>query len=131
MSLREALNAHPQRDTFDLDELVAAIEAASNCAAICSVCADADLDEGMVDCARTCLDCADVCRTTAAILSRPAPSGALWRAQLETCVTACEECAAECDNHGADHCMACATACRACADACRALLAVADQAATF
>lgn len=126
MSLRDALDAHPRRDTFDLDELVAAIEAATTCAAVCSVCADADLEEGMVDCARCCLDCADVCRTTAAILARPGPSGHLWRAQLETCVTACDQCAAECADHGAGHCVACAEACRACAEACRALLAVAD-----
>lgn len=126
MSLRDALAAHPQRDTFDLDELVAAIEAANTCAAVCSVCADADIEEGMVHCARSCLDCADVCRTTAAILSRPAPSGELWRIQLETCIAACEECAADCDQHDAGHCTACAQACRDCADACRALLAAAD-----
>lgn len=126
MSLRDALAAHPRHDTFDLDELVAAIEAANTCAAVCSVCSDADLDDGMLDCARTCLDCADVCRTTAAILSRPAPSGALWRRQLEVCALACDECADECEEHDAGHCQACAEACRACAEACRALLAVAD-----
>ncbi len=126
MSLRSALDAHPQRDSFDLDELVAAIEALSTCAAVCGACADADLEEGMLDCARSCLDCADICRATAAVLSRPGPSGEAWRRQLEACVAACDECASECEGHDAGHCQACAEACRTCAEACRALLGIAD-----
>ncbi|MBY5163875.1 four-helix bundle copper-binding protein [Nitriliruptoria bacterium AS10] len=118
--------AHPERDTFDLDELVAAIEAASTCAAACGTCADSCLQEGMVDCARSDLDCADVCRATAAVLSRPGPSGDGWRSLVETCITMCTECAEECASHDDAHCQACAEACRACAEACRALLAVAD-----
>lgn len=125
MSLRDALDAHPQRDTFDLDHLVAAIEALHACAATCGACADADLEEGMVDCARSCLDCADICRATAAVLSRPGPSGAAWQRQVEACIAACDECGADCEQHDAGHCQACAQACADCAQACRALLSVA------
>lgn len=126
MSMRDVLTDHPDRDTFDLDELVSAIEAINECAASCGGCADACIGEGMLECARTCLDCADVCRATAAILARPAPSGAIWRTQLEACAAACDECAAECASHDDDHCQACAASCRACAEACRTLLSVAS-----
>ncbi len=128
MSLRSLLENHPSRDTIHLDELVAAIEAASACADNCSACADACIPEGgeMADCIRTCRDCEDVCRATAAILSRPAPAVKAWTKLVEACIAICDECADECGSHDNGHCRECAKACRACADACRALLKAAE-----
>lgn len=110
---------------LDLPELVAAIEAALDCAAHCSACADACLDEDgdMRRCIRLDLDCAEICKTTATILSRPGPSGDAWRSMLEACRDACRECAEECEKHDHDHCRACAEACRRCEKACSDLLA--------
>ena len=124
MSVRDILATHPARDTFDLDELAAAIEACLDASAHCDVCAGACLgeDEAMGDCVRACLRTADVARATAAILSRPAPGGTDWRAQVEACITSTEACEQLCRQHGHDHCELCADACRNAADACRALL---------
>jgi len=47
----------------------------------------------------------------------------MLRAQLETCIRACELCAAECEGHEHEHCRLCAQMCRECAEDCRKALA--------
>jgi uncharacterized membrane protein len=90
---------------------------------------DADLGEQnvaeMVRCIRLCLDCADVCTTTAAVMSRPADYDAdVARPLLEACVAICRNCGDECERHARmhEHCRVCAEACRRCEQACRELL---------
>lgn len=126
----DILSTHPAKDTFDLPQLRAAIDAASRCASTCGTCADACLHgdhvDHMVRCIDLCTQCAAICRTTAEILSRPGPNGDSWRAVVEACITVCRECADECSGHDHDHCQQCAQACRDCADACQTLLGVAD-----
>lgn len=130
MTITDVLTDHPARETFDLDELAACIDACLACTATCSSCADACLSEddpaAMRRCIQTDLDCADICAATARVLARPSPTGHAWRALVEACAQACTECADECSQHDHAHCRRCADACRRCADACRALLAVAD-----
>ena len=79
--------------------------------------------QGMVNCIRLCLDCADVCRVTGQLLTRPSHRDApALRAQLQACIEMCEACADECDRHGkmgCKHCRICAEACRACGKACQ------------
>ncbi|PZR52449.1 four-helix bundle copper-binding protein [Xylanimonas oleitrophica] len=111
-------------------ELVACIEACLGCAQSCTACADACLSEEHVGELRRCIrlnaDCADVCSTTAAVLSRQtSPDLELVRAVLQACMTACAACGTECEQHAQmhEHCAVCARACRACEQACRALLA--------
>ncbi|HSK57171.1 MAG TPA: four-helix bundle copper-binding protein [Jiangellales bacterium] len=124
------LDSHPAvTDDFDRKALVAAIDAAFDCAQACSTCATACLAEKSVadlrPCIRTDLACADICDATGRVLSRqPADDLAAVRALLEACVTVCAACAAECETHAAmhEHCRICAEACRRCEQACRELL---------
>jgi hypothetical protein len=128
----DILQTHPKRDTFDLDELRAAIDATSACASTCATCSDAclhgDDPAAMTRCIDLCTQCSTICRATADILSRPGPNGDSWRAVVEACIAVCTECAEECEQHAGhhEHCRLCAEECRRCADACRALLDVAS-----
>jgi ferredoxin len=100
---RQMLDTYP--GTFDVDDavLAAAIDALSDCAQACTADVDADLSEQnlaeMVTCIRLCLDCADVCTATAAVLSRRAQRhglvmatpGRLSRPVEDTSLTAGED----------------------------------------
>lgn len=130
MSIREMLEAHPAPSIGDLDALVRCIESCSDCAVVCTGCADADLAEGdvqdLVRCIRLCLDCADVCDATGRIVARQtAPDVGVVRATLESCLVACRACRAECQRHAEhhEHCRVCAQVCSRCEQACQDLLA--------
>lgn len=131
MTTRAMITTHPNpTDGLDVDKLTEAIDAALACAQTCTACADACLAEDMVaelrNCIRTDLDCADICTTTAAVLSRRTGSNLTTvKAQLEACRIACATCAQECESHAQmhEHCRICAEACRRCEQACADLLA--------
>ncbi|MBC7309801.1 MAG: four-helix bundle copper-binding protein, partial [Tetrasphaera sp.] len=114
----DILQTHPRRDTFDLEQLRVAIDAASACATTCATCADACLHEddpkAMTRCIDLCTQCAAICRTTAEILARASPDGESWRSIVQACIDTCRECAEECERHGDhhEHCRICAEACR-------------------
>jgi hypothetical protein len=123
------LETHPRKPELKGDTLVTCIDACNECGESCTACADACLGEQMVAdlvrCIRLNEDCADVCATTARLVSRQTePDSALVRAQLSACLVACEKCASECDRHAAmhEHCRICAESCRVCASACRDLI---------
>ncbi|MEU7994243.1 four-helix bundle copper-binding protein [Micromonospora sp. NPDC049060] len=124
------LETYPKSINLDRAKLAAVVEALNTCAQACTACADACLSEDMVaeltKCVRTNLDCADICTTTARVLSRHTGYDAnITRALLEACATACKSCGDECAGHAGmhEHCRICAEACRACERACRDLLA--------
>ncbi len=126
----DMLRATPADIGFDADDLAACIAACVECAQACTACADACLSEDMVaeltKCIRTNLDCADICATTARVLSRHTGYDAnISRSLLEACATACRSCGDECASHAGmhEHCRICADACRAGEQACRDLLA--------
>lgn len=126
---RPMLATYPAEINLDRDLLSRTIDAVLACAQACTSCADSCLSEPNVamlaKCVRTDLDCADICTTTARVLSRHTGYDAnLTRAQLEACVTACRSCGDECERHAAmhDHCRICAEACRVCERACAELL---------
>jgi hypothetical protein len=78
----------------------------------------------LTKCIRTDLDCADICATTARVLSRHTGydaniSGPLLDACAMTCKACGDECARHADMH--EHCRVCADACRDCERACRDL----------
>jgi hypothetical protein len=130
MRTAEMIDAHPGDIGFDRDALARAVEALVACSQTCTACADACLAEEMVadlrGCIRTDLDCADICATTARVLSRQTSYDAgVTRAQLEACIEACRACRADCEQHAShhEHCRICAEACRDCEQACSALLA--------
>lgn len=127
-SIEAMLSTHPMPPA-DTAMLARAIEETVNCAAICSICADACLLEEnrreLIACIKLDLDCADVCRTAAAILSRPTrPGPQPMQAILAACTEACRVCAEECERHAAmhEHCRLCAVACRSCEEACEAMM---------
>jgi hypothetical protein len=123
------LDTYPQSINLDRAKLAAAIDALITCSEACTACADACLSEDMVadltKCIRTDLDCADICATTARVLSRHTGYDAnISRSLLEACATACQACGDECARHADmhEHCRICADACRVCEQACRDLL---------
>lgn len=124
------LAAYP-KDLGDIDreKLATCVEECVDCAQACTACADACLSEDMVadlvKCIRTNLDCADICETTARMLSRHTGYDAnMTRAVLQACAVACRACADECERHAGmhEHCRVCAEACRRCEAACNDLL---------
>lgn len=76
-------------------------------------------------CIRTDLDCADICATTARVLSRQTAFHNSSAATLvKACRDACQTCARDCEGHRDHHahCATCADACKACEQACDTLL---------
>ncbi|WBB65239.1 four-helix bundle copper-binding protein [Micromonospora sp. WMMD812] len=124
------LETYPKSINLDRAKLAAVIDTINACAQACTACADACLSEDMVveltKCVRSDLDCADICTTTARVLSRHTGYDAnVTRSMLEACAIACRSCGDECARH-ADrhpHCRVCAEACRDCERACQDLLA--------
>ncbi|MDX3229246.1 four-helix bundle copper-binding protein [Streptomyces sp. ME19-01-6] len=130
-SVKEMLNTYPaDLGGVDREAMAKCIEECIACAQACTACADACLSEGMVGeltkCIRTDMDCADICNTTGAVLSRHTGYDAnITRAIVQACATACKACADECESHADmhEHCRVCAEACRRCEQACNGLLA--------
>lgn len=99
---------------------IALIDALNNCATECNHCAMACLEEFDVSmltkCIRANIDCADICRLTASLLSRGSEHG---NHLLKECAEVCESCAEECEkNSHMEHCKKCAEVCRHCAEEC-------------
>lgn len=121
---------YPAAINADRQLLADCAAACAECGQACTACADACLSEDMVGelrkCIRTNLDCADICETTARVVSRHTGYDAnLTRAVLQACAQACKSCADECEQHADqhEHCRVCAEACRRCEEACNRLLA--------
>ena len=98
----------------------ALIYALNNCATECGHCAMACLDEQdvamLTKCIKLDLDCAEVCRFTASLLSRGSEHGIHL---LKECAEICDACADECEKHShMMHCKKCAVVCRDCAEEC-------------
>jgi uncharacterized membrane protein len=117
--------SHPNPASDAGEEAFAVVAATAECAATCTTCADACLEEddpaALRSCIRANLDCAELCAVTGRLIARPGTQDpATLRATLEACATACRACAAECDRHAGTmkHCAICAEACKACARAC-------------
>ena len=116
---RQMLDTSPVTSRADVSVLTAAIDAISDCAQACAADADDDLSElnvtEMVTCIRLCLNCADVCTFTAAVISRPAGYDAnVTTPLLEACAAIWKSCGEECQRHAEMH-----AHCRVCAEACR------------
>jgi uncharacterized membrane protein len=123
--LRRLFATHPHPASDAGDEAFALVSAASECAAVCTACADACLQEedaaSMRACIRQNLDCADICAVVGRLIARPGRQDPdTLRAQLDACAAACRACAEECQQHAGkmEHCAVCAEACRECAAAC-------------
>ncbi len=122
------LAAVPAAPAEGRDAMAEAIVACQDCAQAATTCADACLDEEMVEeltgCVRALLNAADIAAVTARVLSRTATDPASTRAQLSACWTASRHAREQCEQHLPihHHCGICARACRHAELACRALL---------
>ena len=132
MSIEAMIAEHPQVGGDYNESLGTAVRRAMLCSAICNSCADACIAEmkgdgagmDMSQCIRLCLDCSDVCQTTARVaMRRTGHDRQLIRSMLAACIEACERCGEECARHDNAHCRRCAQMCRECADDCRTALA--------
>src|SRR6266498_2446765 len=88
------LDADPSQPLLDKQLLARCIDTCLECGQACTACADADLDEQMVSdlvkCARLNLDCADMCQTTARVLTRQTGYDRdLTRAVVHACAPKC------------------------------------------
>jgi hypothetical protein len=125
----QLLDSYPRTFNVDAGILAAAIDALNDCAQACTADADDDLSElnvaELVKCIRLCLDCSDICSTTAGVVSRQTEYDAnVTRPLLEACIASCRSCGDECRQHAMmhAHCQVCEQACRRCEHACRQLL---------
>ncbi|MBZ9715444.1 four-helix bundle copper-binding protein [Deinococcus multiflagellatus] len=131
-TLTRMLNTHPKASSMDAALLATCLQACLDCEAVCSLCADACLNESehlhhLTRCITLNTQCAAVCQATAKVLASPGQGGAqVLQAQLEACLSACQACAAECEGHAQEmnmaHCAVCAESCRRCEQACQVLL---------
>jgi uncharacterized membrane protein len=126
---RELLDTYLGSLNADAGVLAATIDALSDCAEACIADTEADLNEQdlaeMVRCIRLCLNCADVCAATMAVVTRQAAYDPnVTRPLLEACIAICNSCGDECARHAPHmaHCRVCEQACRRCEQACRELL---------
>ncbi|MGH7445279.1 MAG: four-helix bundle copper-binding protein, partial [Longimicrobiales bacterium] len=112
--LKKMLDTHPDPAGSNGAEALRCIEACMECSEMCTVCADACLAErdvqALVTCIRLNLDCAEVCRVTGTLMTRPSHRDApALRAQLHACVEICRACGDECAGHAhMKHCAVCA-----------------------
>lgn len=98
-------------------------EASTSCADACATDSDA---AQFAQCIRLCLDCADICATTAWMARRQTGSNqAIVFRMFELCADACRACAEECRRHAKTYepCRLCAIACENCEQACRLAIA--------
>ena len=91
--------------------LIACLQCASACLA------DSD-PKAMARCIRLAVECADVCRLTAASI---AWGGEHMNAVSSLCAAVCQTCGSECASHPMERCQKCAEACKHCAAVCRGM----------
>lgn len=96
------------------------VDACNRCAQLCQECFRLCLDERDMNAREHCMldliDCAEVCSTTACVMSRRSKH---VKEFLNLCATMCDECATECSRFTTEHNRSCADACRQCAQECR------------
>lgn len=99
------------------------IEACMQCAVACERCCDAPRPGPGVSDPSECmrLDCAQVCRVAATLMSR---GSSFVREVCRVCATICQACADEYAQHDHESCQHCAEACRRCAEECSRTAAV-------
>jgi len=100
-----------------IDACYACANACDNCAAMCL---DEEDVKAMARCISNDMDCAQICRVAASLMSRNSVHVA---ALCALCETVCKACATECTRHDMDHCQRCAEACTTCAAACAQMAA--------
>lgn len=128
---RQMIETSPGQAPVEVGTLSELIDSCLECVQACTSCADACLGEddpkALARCIRLDLDCADVCDSTAKVMSRQtAFEPEMARAAVEACARATRLCGDECETHARDmnmeHCRVCMEACRRCEEACNSVL---------
>lgn len=103
-------------------EMQACIDHCQQCYATCTETAQHVLStqgvngQGMAELARTLLDCADICRTSAGFMLRGSP---MHHVTCGACAEVCRACEQACREGGDDKILReCAEVCRTCAESC-------------
>ncbi len=125
--VRNMVESHPTFNGEKLDEIEKCITECLACASACTICADACLSKENSDlntCIKNNLMCANICETTARMLSFENKTSGAVSSLLEACKKICEVCAQECQQHAENmrHCEICAKACKDCIQSCDRLL---------
>lgn len=104
------------------EEYQSSFDIATHCAVACEYCARSCMGmPDMVKCVRICLDCAEICRTSATYMVR----GSYFMSHIaRACADICDACAEECERHEMKHCQKCATLCRQAAEEYRKIAGV-------
>lgn len=128
-TVKEMYETSPVPTPFNHEALTRAIEEALECSQTCTACADDCLGEENVQeltrCIALNIDCADICATTARVLSRQSAfEPAMARHLLRACADSCRVCGMECEQHAMhhEHCRVCAESCKRCEEACETAL---------
>lgn len=129
--VKDMFETHPGEPLLDPLALAALARSSAECAQVCTICADACLNEEQLEMLRRCirlnLDCADVCDATSRLVARlGSPAASLLRAQIAACRAACKACGDECAQHAErhEHCRICMERCRRCEDDCAEILSM-------
>jgi hypothetical protein len=97
------------------------IDQCQRCAVICEHCLSECLQEDDIKMLTRCIEfdrmCAEVCRSTAALMSQGSPFAYRF---CGLCAEICQACGDECARHShMGHCKECSDMCYRCAEACR------------
>ena len=96
-----------------------ALQVLYECAIACDHCFSSCLQEEdvkmMTNCIRLNVECAQICRTTAALIAQEV---SYIQEMAEVCSDVCAACARECEEHEHEHCKVCAEVCRRCEEVC-------------
>jgi hypothetical protein len=128
--IAQMLATHPQQSRIQSQQLGQVVQTLEECAAVCTICADACLSEKMVaelvQCIRLNELCAISCEAMAHTIMRSGVqiSSSMLRSMLDGCAAACQSCSQECARHAQmhEHCRICAESCRQCEETCRQML---------
>src|SRR5262249_4965147 len=112
LTFRFSTNNPTREISMSLELHGPAIAACYACATVCDRTAgesrDAADPRAMARCIALSADCAEICRTAGALLSRGSDFADMICA---TCAEICEACSVECGQHETRHCRQCADAC--------------------
>lgn len=91
------------------------MQALMRCFSVCCSCSKKCIEEGHVDTAVLCSDCADLC----ALAIKFHSSESEFDTKIANiCAEACTRCAEACAEHSAEHCKQCCQVCHECAEQC-------------
>ncbi|MGV9768860.1 hypothetical protein ACWDR7_05155 [Microbacterium sp. NPDC003461] len=117
-AMAKDMKSMPEMASMDMSVMQACMDACSAAEQATTICSTQ-----MMDCAPTCMNCADMCHTTMRSMMRmQGMTPAAMMRMLDACIAMCEACVDACRPHtDSEICQMCIKACEACRDACAAM----------